>query len=173
MRYRPASAFIALCAGVLGTGLAAAGPVTPPQGYIGVAQDFGAVAAQKGAPKSFYNVDYGLRINSPLANHHGTFWSNQFNFLNSSGGLPANHSGGDQGGYYGVQALPEGGQMAIVSIWWALDAKEAGAGAKCLGGCQRCGTPTIARSSRRSPTRPSPIRAARWTAVRSAAAACR
>jgi hypothetical protein len=91
----------------------------------------GAVAAQKDAPKFFYNVDYGLRINSPLAGHHGTFWSNQFNFVNSSGGLPANHTGGDQGGYYGVQALPDGTQLAIFSIWWAHDAKP-GAGAKCL-----------------------------------------
>ena len=132
MRCRPVSTVVALCAGLLGTGPAAAGPVMPPQGYIGVAQDFGAVTAQKGAPKSFYNVDYGLRINSSLAAHHGTFWSNQFNFVNSSGGLPANHTGGDQGGYYGVQALPDGRRRsAIFSIWWALDAKP-GTGAKCL-----------------------------------------
>jgi hypothetical protein len=111
--------------------VATADSVTPPQGYIDITQDFAAATAQKGAPNGFYNMDWGLRLNSPVASHHGTFWSNQFNFLNSAKGLPANHTGGDQGGYLGVQALPEGRQMAIVSIWWAVDARP-GAGAKCL-----------------------------------------
>ena len=119
-----------LCAGILKIELAsAAEPVTPPQGYIGTAQDFGTGGARKGA--EIHNIDYGLRLNSPLADHHSTFWSDQFNFLNSAKGLPANHTGGDQGGYYGVQALPDGSQLAIFSIWWTLDAKP-GAGAKCL-----------------------------------------
>ena len=131
MHCRGALVVIALCIGVASLRVAAADQVSPPQGYIGIAQAFDAGTAQKGVPKGFYNIDYGLRLNSPVANHHGTFWSNQFNFVNSSKGLPANHSGGDQGGYLGVQALPEGGQMAIVSIWWALDVRP-GPGAKCV-----------------------------------------
>src|ERR1700730_11598926 len=81
MRYRPASAIAAVCISVpalviAGLVVAAADPVTPPRGYIGVAQDFSAATAKNGAPNRFYNLDRGLRLNSPVAGHHGTFWSN-------------------------------------------------------------------------------------------------
>jgi uncharacterized protein DUF3472 len=111
---------------------AQAGPadISPPQGYIGFDVDFRSAAGSNAVPNEFYNVDLPLMFNSPLANHHGTFWSHQFTFTNSTAGLPSNHIGGEQGGYFGLQVLPDGHQIAIFSIWWA-SAAQPGAGASC------------------------------------------
>src|SRR4051812_25157673 len=128
---RRACAIFAILAGASGPGIHAhAAEVSPPQGYIGFDVDFKSAYAANALPKEFYNVDLPLMFNTPLSNHRGTFWSHQFTFTNSSAGLPPNHRGGEQGGYFGLQVLPDGHHMAIFSIWWA-SAAQPGAGANC------------------------------------------
>ena len=109
--------------------------VTPPTGYIGFRHDFKSTAGSTALPNDFYNIDVPLVFGAPLANHHGTFWSHQFAFTNSSAGLPPNHGGGDQGGYFGLQVAPDGSQIAIFSIWWA-EATQAAPGATCKSGIE-------------------------------------
>lgn len=124
----------AVLCGLLAAGGCAAAlagePLEPPVGYIGIEQKFPTLSDEDAA-RGFFAIDYGLTLETPAKRLGGTFWSNTFEMLESEGGLPANHAGGLQGGYLGVQVLSDGTHQAIFSLWWASEA-EAGPGAHCI-----------------------------------------
>ena len=118
----------------------------------------------KGAPKSLLQRRLWAQDQSPLADHHGTFWSNHFNFVNSSDG-PSRQPYRRRPGRITASRLcptarrwrssPSGGRR-----------RQAGRGRQMPGRCRDVVHRRSPVPARRSPTRPSPIPAARWTAVR-------
>lgn len=118
-----------LCAlAMLAAPAARAKALEAPVGYLGFEQRF---AEGAGGEDGFGAVVFGMELRSPLEDAAGTFWANQFDFAHSAGGLPANFSQVDQGGYLGLQAHKGEMPTAIFSIWWASEA-EAGPGATCI-----------------------------------------
>lgn len=126
---------LVLLACLLGASAANAQAVEPPQGYIGIAHDFGVAPPRYGQQTGFYNIDYDLKLGTDGAGLAGTFWALNFSFRNSTRQLPPNHANRfpltDQGGYLGVQVKSATESIAIFSIWWTLKA-QAGPGAACL-----------------------------------------
>lgn len=107
--------------------------VTPPQGYIAFDRVFEGPPPTpwNGTQIGFSAFDYDFTLSNTAGDVAGTFWANNFTFHNSTSALPANHVGGDQGGYLGVQVKSATESIAIFSIWWALDARP-GPGAECI-----------------------------------------
>jgi hypothetical protein len=107
--------------------------IAPPQGYIGFQRMFPdpPPVYWNGTQRGHYAFDYEFELANASGELAGTFWANNINFHDSEVGLPANHVGGAQGGYLGVQVKSATESIAIFSIWWALDAR-AGAGAQCV-----------------------------------------
>lgn len=114
-------------------GNTALGQVKPPQGYIGFRLNFPNPdpVYWNGTQKGFYNFDYEILLKNSSDALAGTFWAFNFSFRDSTKTLPANHVGGEQGGYVGLQVKGSNDSLAIFSIWWALDARP-GPGANCV-----------------------------------------
>lgn len=126
-----AACLIALAWAAPGPGNADAAGIEPPQGYVGIEQAFGEDPVAQGKP-GFFRLDFGLVIDALPSNPNGTFWASTFVFHDSADGLPESHIGGDQGSYLGLQMVSAREQLAMFSVWWALEARP-GPGAACLG----------------------------------------
>jgi len=107
-----------ICAAIASAAPAWAQDVSPPQGYVGLFNDFA-----PGSPSAFSDLEFNFRLNTFGDQNAGTFWANQFAFENSENNalFPDNYAVGPQGGYVGLQKLPDNTDLAIFSIFWALD----------------------------------------------------
>ena len=116
--------------GLLGFGasaITAHAQVSPPQGYISINRTISGDSPSyyDGKQTGFYNFDFPFQLSKVGADMAGTFWANNFAFKGSDGpgALPANHVGGVQGGYLGLQVLDATQNVAIFSLWWATASK--------------------------------------------------
>ncbi len=107
--------------------------ITPPQGYVSFQRVFAGPPPLfwNGTQRGHYAFDYEFELRNTSGELAGTFWANNISFHDSASALPANHVGGSQGGYLGVQVKSESESIAIFSIWWALDARP-GPGGHCV-----------------------------------------
>lgn len=122
-----------LCMLAAPTVVLAQSPITPPQGYIGFQRVFAdpPPVFWDGTQRGHYAFEFEFELANTASELAGTFWANNFTFHDSESVLPANHVGGAQGGYLGVQIKSTTESIAIFSIWWALDARP-GPGAHCI-----------------------------------------
>ena len=147
--------------GLFAAAFAGAQSVTPPQGYIAFDRAFDGPppTSWNGTQTGYSSFDYDFMLANTSAELAGTFWANNISFHNSTSALPANHVGGDQGGYVGVQVKSATESIAIFSIWWALDARP-GPGAECVEAVEawynddRPWEPRIHKMSDADPSRP-------------------